>query len=124
MPGKYLDPTKKAQIVTMRAAGVSTYKIGSELGVHPTTVSRVYKNYGKTRSFYSTKPKTGRPRKLSPADSRFAGLSMARTQFRTAKALQKEFFPGVHPNTVRLALHRAGVHSYARRKVPFLLPRH
>ncbi|QRV98486.1 DDE superfamily endonuclease [Ceratobasidium sp. AG-Ba] len=97
MPGKYCDSSTKALAMSMLARGMSTYKIGAQLRIHPTTVTRICERVKKTRSVYSTKPKTGRPRKLTPSDVQFAALSIARTRNYTATALQREFFPGFIP---------------------------
>ncbi|KAF8593301.1 hypothetical protein BDV93DRAFT_422329, partial [Ceratobasidium sp. AG-I] len=62
----------------------------------------------------------GRPRKLTESDARFAVISLARTRHRTAADLQRDYFPTVHPTTIRRALRHVGLRAYFRRKVPFI----
>lgn len=119
-----LPPKARAQIVELRARGVSIYKVATQFNIHPSTVGCIVKRHTKTRSFYSGSGKTGPPRVLRQADARFAALSLSRGRTRTATNIQREQFPDVSPQTVRWRLRKLGIYAYVRRRVPFLLFRH
>ncbi|QRW16629.1 Transposable element Tcb2 transposase [Rhizoctonia solani] len=126
----HLLPKTRAQIVALCENGASIYKIAHQflqlhnIRIHPSTISRICKRYCKTRSFYSSNSKAGRPRVLKHADARFAMLQMARTRGSSVAKIQREYFPEVSANTVRRCLRKLGIYAYARRRVPFLNSHH
>ncbi|QRV95370.1 Transposable element Tcb2 transposase [Ceratobasidium sp. AG-Ba] len=123
MPGKYCDPATKALAMSMLARGMSTYKIGAQLRIHPTAVTRICERVKRTSSVYSMRPKIGRPRKITPSDVQFAALFIARTRNYTATTLQREFFPGLHTTTIRRALRSVDLRAYIRHKDPLISTR-
>ncbi|CCO38111.1 Transposable element Tcb2 transposase [Rhizoctonia solani AG-1 IB] len=61
---------------------------------------------------------------MLPADDRYAALAMARMKFGNATRIQHEFFPDLHPQTVRRHLQALGLMARKPRKVPYLSYKH
>lgn len=118
------SPVTKSHIFDLKNEGFSSAEVARRVGVHPTTVTRVYNNLLKNPDFYYVKPKSGRPQKLSQKDREFAVLQLARGHAHSAIDLQRKFFPHVHPDTVRNALREQGFSAHRKRKVPFLSHHH
>ncbi|KAG9089698.1 hypothetical protein FRC07_012271, partial [Ceratobasidium sp. 392] len=104
------SPVTRARIVDMVDSGQSRRSVAKELDCSPSTVSRTYKRYEKGElDFYHDKPRSGRPKKLTPGDLRFMASLVARGKFENAVQLQKEYFPDVSVAVVRRGLKEAGV---------------
>jgi len=123
MPGA-TSPVTKACIFDLKEKGLLSQDVADRVGVHRTTVDRVYNSLRKNPDFYHVKPKSGRPQKLSSKDGKFAALTLARGHAKTAVDLQHEFFPHVHPDTVRNHLREQGLSAFKKHTVPFLSQRH
>jgi transposase len=120
----HLSPQSRSLILALRAQGLSIYNLASLFHVSPATISRTCQNQLKSHSPYSPTARRGRRPKLGLSDARFAMLTLARCQAKTAAELQREYFPEVHPDTVRRTLRKLGLFAYVRRRVPFLNYRH
>ena len=123
MPGS-TSPVTKARIFDLKNGGLPSQEVAERLGIHCTTVDRVYHRLLKNPEFYHVEPKSGRPQKLSPQDRRFATLQLARGHAKTAIDIQRNFFPHVHPDTIRNSLREEGLSAFKRRRVPFLNQHH
>ena len=123
MPGE-TSPVTKSRIFDLKNQGLSSEEVAKRVGVHRTTVTRVYASLLKNPDFYHVKPKSGRPRKLTQKDGQFAVLALARGHAESAADLQQNFFPHVHTDTVRNALREHGLSAHRRQKVPFLNHHH
>ena len=123
MPGS-TSPVTKACIFDLKKGGLPSQEVAECLGIHRTTVDRVYRRLLKNPDFYHVEPKSGRPRKLSPKDRQFAALTLARGHAKTAVDLQRKFFPHVHPDTIRNSLREEGLSAFKRHRVPFLNQHH
>ncbi|QRW21104.1 Transposable element Tcb2 transposase [Rhizoctonia solani] len=122
--GQQHSPELRAQILALRDLGLTIYKIATQLNVPPSTVSRTCTRYLKTRSYYSDRSRSGRPRKLRFADAKFAALSLSRNRLASASQLRRDYFSHVSNSTVRRRLRELGIYNYARRRVPLLTSRH
>ncbi|KAF8596989.1 hypothetical protein BDV93DRAFT_453975, partial [Ceratobasidium sp. AG-I] len=118
------SPELCAQMLALRETGMPIRMIATKLGVPPSTVSRTCTRFAKTRSYYSNRARSGRPRKLRFADARYAALLLSRNRLATATELQRDYFPHVSTETVRRRLRKLGIYNYARRRVPLLISRH
>ena len=103
MPGA-TSPVTKSHIFDLKSRGFTSEEVAKRIGVHRTTVTRVYKHLVENPNFYYVKPKSGRPRKLSQKDREFAALELARGHARSAVDIKQSFFPHVSAETVRNAL--------------------
>jgi len=120
----YTTPTKKARIIEMKVHGDSNRQIATKFGIDQSTVGRIWRRYQEDQDFYSIGTKMGRPAKLTDKDAKFAALALARGQAKTAADIQREYFPEVHPDTVRNHLRKTGLEAHIKRKVPYLKPQH
>ncbi|CUA77042.1 similar to GF20795 [Rhizoctonia solani] len=115
---------QKSQILTLKGLGVSSKCVAKIVKVDHTTVNRIYRRYQKPRIHYAPPIRTGCPRKMLPSDDRYAALALARMKFGNATRLQQEFFPDLHPETVRRHLRALGLMARRPRKVPLLNRKH
>ncbi|KAG8678635.1 hypothetical protein FRC08_017623 [Ceratobasidium sp. 394] len=114
------SPVTRARIVDLMDAGQSTHSVAKQVGRAPSTVSKMYKRYKSGElDFYHDRPRSGRPKKLTPSDLRFIASLVARGKVENAVQVQKEYFPGVSAEVVRRALRQAegGSGSGAKGKV-------
>jgi hypothetical protein len=103
MPGE-TSPVTKSHIYDLKNQGFSSEEVSHRVGVHRTTVTRVYNCLLKDPNFYHIKPKSGHFQKLSQKDGQFAVLALVRGHANSALDLQHSFFPHIHPETVRNTL--------------------
>lgn len=117
-------PTKRAKICTMRAAGYSNEEIRSALTGHhdlsDRQINRIVKRYGEKENYYDIGHSTGRPRKLTPGDTRLALRHLSNQTAHDASDLQREYFPEVSVDTVKRTLRDGGLLPHIRCKVPFI----
>ena len=120
----YTSPTKIARIVTLREEGKTIHDIAERVGKDPSTVSRIAREYPKRPDFYSVKVKSGRPRKMTEADTRYCARALAKVEVKTAADVQRKIFPVVSAQTIRRALVNYGLSAYRRRRKPLLTAAH
>jgi len=120
----YTSPTKKARIVHYKNAGMTNDAIAQKFHIHRSTVARIYGRHAKLENYYDVKPKPGRPRKFTTNDVRFAARTLANAKAHDVSDLQRQYFPGLHPETIRRRLAACGLKAYVRRKRPFLTEKH
>ena len=120
----YTSPTKIARIITLREQGKTIHDIAERVGKDPSTVSRLAREYPKCPDFYSVKVKTGRPRKMTEADTRYCARALAKVEVKTAADVQRKIFPVVSAQTIRRALVNYGLFAYRRRRKPLLTAAH
>jgi transposase len=114
----------KSQILTMKSLGMASSLVAKVVGVDRTTVNRVHRRYGKPRPSYPQPLRSGRPRKMLPSDDRYAALALTRAKFGNAAQIQREYFPDLHPETIRRHLRELGLMARRRPKVPLLTYKH
>ena len=117
---QHTSPCKKARIVFLRKEGETVRNVATQLGVAPSTVSRIFKTYGNTKNFYDTKPKTGRKPKFTEEEARKAAQMLAKNEACDAADLQRKAFPHVSVETVRQGLRKQGLNGCVRRKKPYI----
>lgn len=67
---KHLTPVERASIFSARMAGVTRKVLAAEFGCSLATISKTCKRI-QLRRTVETKPRSGRPRKLSPSQARY-----------------------------------------------------
>lgn len=67
--GEELAPVKRAQIVALRAQGLSFTAIGQQLNVKSDTARKVYNKYSESEN-YTSDPQSNRQTKLNKSDVR------------------------------------------------------
>lgn len=117
-------PTKKARIVLLKDQGESNRAVAAKEDVDPSTVSRIYGQYGKTCRFYEKKHRSGRPHKLNDYDVQIGRCLLSNGSAQNAADLQQKQFPHTHVDTVHRALRNSGLNAHIHRKKPLLKPVH
>ena len=121
-------PTKKAIICTMKKAGFSHDEIRAALpdrhNITKRQINRIFVRYGDKENYYSVGHSSGRPRKLTPRDTRVALRHLANCDAHDASDLKRLYFPEVSVATLKRALRREGLGSHIRRTVPFISKKH
>lgn len=120
----YTTPTKRARVIALRKTGQTYREIGLELHLCASTAQRIFKKYGPTEDFYYEEPKSGRPHKLTDADVRLAARMIIKGEASTAKEVQEQEFPTIHPATLQRALHAYGLYAYKKPTKPLLTKAH
>jgi hypothetical protein len=108
----------------MKAAGFSNKAIRAALtGRHDLSdrqILRIVKKYGEKEDYYEIGHSTGRPRKLTSRDIRVACRHLSNQSAHDASDLQRQYFPSVSVDTIKVALRGAGLEPHIRRTVPFI----
>ncbi|KAJ7679860.1 hypothetical protein B0H17DRAFT_884495, partial [Mycena rosella] len=117
-------PTKKARIVAWKREGKSHDWIREHLtGRHDISdrqIIRIFKRYGEEENYYDVGHRSGRPRKLGEQETRVAARHLANSTANNATDVQRQFFPEVHPVTVKRRLREIGLEPHLRADVPFI----
>ena len=115
------SPSKRAHLLVLKNLGFSNRAVAKELGgVHPDTVSKLWRGHLKGHNIFKIRHSTGRPRKFSHSDARWAALLIARELAKTAADIQRDYFPHISADTIRRRLRELDLRVYKRRKRPFL----
>ena len=100
---KDLTPTERAAIVAARAAGVPRKVLAQDFDCRPETISRTVKRFQDTNT-YESKPRSGRPCKLSHQQRRYILQIIKRNRRMTWAAVVEDSPTRVHKNTIRRIL--------------------
>ncbi|TFK17686.1 hypothetical protein FA15DRAFT_604601, partial [Coprinopsis marcescibilis] len=103
------SPTKVARVFDLKRLGKNDDDIAHRLGIHRTTVSRIFASKEREANPYFRKPKPGRPRKLTEREIRVGARMLAKTEVANATELQKTEMPHVTRWTVARNLKAAGL---------------
>lgn len=124
---KNVSAEERSKIVTLLESGNSIRHVAHIVGVHFSTVSRVYKRVKETGGF-KNKPKTGRPRLLVDRNERkvlrLITTNEASTAVQAQKQLNSEEGIKVSVETVRRTLKRNGLVARSKVKKPYLKKTH
>ena len=116
-----------AKIVTLRELGWSYGKIAAEMNCSKSTAQRTFQRYTETGKT-ADKPKSGRPKLLSPRENRIVERKSLANRFLTAPAITAEFqeFCGkkVSVTTIRRCLRNSGLFGRVARRKPLLSAHH
>jgi hypothetical protein len=115
---------KKARIIHFKKAGMTNDAIAEKFHIHWSTVSCIYHRHTKIEDYYNVKPKPGHPHKFTTHDVCFAARMLASAKVHDVTDLQRQYFPGLHLETVRQRLAACGLKAYVHRKWPFLSKKH
>ena len=121
---KYTSPTKKARIVRYKAGGMSDTDIAKKFRLHRTTITRINDRYAKSEDYYNIKHKSGRPRKFTTQDARYAVQMLASTDSHDIANLQRKYFPDINAETIRTRLQACGLNGRVCHKKPLLTKAH
>ena len=118
-----LDEFDRAKVVILRQLGWSYGKIAEELQCSKSTARHTCQQYLETRKT-ADKAKSGRPKLLSPRESRFIERKSLADRFMTAPAIAAEFQEycqkDVSVTTVRRCLSECGLFGCVARRKPLL----
>ncbi|KAG8716700.1 hypothetical protein FRC09_015339, partial [Ceratobasidium sp. 395] len=106
---RFTTEGQKSQILTMKNLGIASSVVARAVGVDRTTVNRIYRRYLKPRATYPKAIRTGRPRRMTARDDRRALIGLTKLRFGNAAELQREYFPHLHPDTIRRHLRELGL---------------
>ena len=120
----YTLPTKKVCIIHFKNIGMTNDAIAEKFHIHRTTVARIYHQHSKFEDYYHVKPKPGRLCKFITHNVCFAARTLANCKAHDVTDLQRQYFPGLHSETIRQRLATCGLKAYVCRKRPFLLQKH
>lgn len=116
----------RKRIIALHKQGKGYKKIASTLDVSRNTVGSIIRKF-KATGVVKNLPGRSRPKKISPATSRYLRRQVDRNPRVTAKELQEDLAVAgtdVSVATVRRTLHEQGLHARAPRKTPLLTSRH
>ena len=118
-----LSEFDRAKVVTLRQLGWGYGKIAEELQCSKSTAQRTCQRYLETGTT-ADKAKSGRPKLLSPRESRFIERKSLADRFMTAPAIAAEFQEysqkDVSVTTVRRCLRECGLFGRVARRKPLL----
>jgi transposase len=120
----YASPTKRAMVVTLKREKKTNTQIAEKTGLSRSTIIRTYNEFKNRMDFYTQKPKSGRPCKMTEPDARVAARMLASTKARDAIDVQKKHFPQFSAQTIRRHLREKGLEAHVRRSFPLLTERH
>jgi len=119
-----LSPALKNTILTMLDAGCTAHSIASITGVHASTISRLRSK----ECSGLQKSSGGHPKKLSPANIRYAvhliTSQKAENAVQVTKTLSNITNQSLSPSTVHLHLKKASMKAVVKSKRPFLKEKH
>lgn len=121
--GKEIGVGERKIIIKLWKEGKSFRKIGQTVGRTYSSVQRVINNF-KATGILTSKPRNGRPEKLSFREERKI-ICMAKTNPRTTSTkivenVQQTFNKKICAETARKILHKAGYHGRVARKKPYI----
>jgi transposase len=114
------SPTKVSRVFELKGLGHTDSDIATRLGIHRTTVGRIFSDGDRKADPYYQKPKTGRPPKLTPREVRTAARMLAKTEVANATELQKREMPHVSRHTIARGLKQYGLVCRVWRTRPFI----
>lgn len=115
-------PTTRRVIVDRVDQGIPKKSIAEDLNIAPSTVTRIYQRYSKSRDWYAVTPGRGRKPKLSKKDLFFAKRKFYSGEIRNGAHLQRQYFGHVGKSTLRRALRNYGLEGHKRHRVPYISP--
>lgn len=116
-----LTEIQSAQIVALLEAGLSQSDISRRMGIHRSTVSRVFSRYEETGS-YRRRPGQGRHRITTNREDRNIVNETLRNPRQVARQIRNNALPDrpISAQTIRRRLHERGLRSRIRARVPNL----
>lgn len=114
------SPTKRARIVALKSAKVKNCDIKAEVGGSISQINRIYAKWKGKKQFYGKTPGRGRKAILTDRDVRRIIRTLHTGQAGSLREVHARWYPHVHENTLRTALHKAGFNGFRRRKVPLI----
>lgn len=120
---KEIDIGERKIIVSLWQNSKSYREIAKIVGRQYSSVQRVINNFKQTNCLES-KPRSGRPKKLTEREERNITILVKSNPRLTASQISKDievkYQKKVHPDTVRKILKRIGFHGRVARKKPFI----
>ena len=101
--------TIRGRIVGMKESGLSAAEIARQVGVSLTTVYK-WCNRWEAEGDLRDRPRSGAPRRTTPAEDQQILEEVAENPFTNARAVREELDIEVSDRTVRKRLHAAGIH--------------
>jgi transposase len=114
-----LSPNTRSRVVSARDYGIRYSEISEKENLIPSTCRSVFKN-AKNQASCKTRPRTGRPRKLTPRDERRIMRQIAIEPKITAAQLRAQVAPYVSQKTIYRFLKESGIQKWRCKKRPLL----
>lgn len=117
----FLNEIKVAQIIALLEEGLSQSHVARRMGVHRSSISRIWARYQETGNFRRRRGQ-GRRRVTSAREDRLIVNEVTRNPSRSARQIATEALPHrrISAQTIRRRLHEANLRSRARAQVPML----
>lgn len=121
--GKEICISERKIIIKLWKEGQSFRNIGGTVGRTYSSVQRVINNYKET-GIITSKPRPGRPKKLSVREERkvinMASNNPRITSTKIVENIKTMFKKSICAETARKILHRAGFHGRVARRKPYI----
>ena len=114
-----LSVTDRGIIVGRLQAGETADHLAEEFGVSPRTIYRIKRQYDETGSV-ETRPRSGRPEKLSEREKRRIVRAAIKEPRLTLEELAQSNQIQASKNTIRKCLKERSIKSYVAPRKPFL----
>jgi len=116
-----INPVSRLAIISAVNAGQRKSVVARQFEVPRSTVQGILNRYNSTQSVYS-KPRSGRPKVLTPRGVRTV-VRTAKSDFcGTRKQLELDLAFQVSPSTLRRTLNYEGIRKWLAKKKPFITP--
>ena len=107
--GAELSSKQRSEIIqALQNTKTSKRELARQFGCHPNTIANTFKRW-QERNDVESRPRTGRPLKLSPRDCRVLKYSARRDPFRSYKSLASEVVGSPSIKTLRRYLKPFGI---------------
>lgn len=123
LKGKEITPEERKIIIKLRNEGKTLREIGKIVGRTHSSIQRVINNYTSSKSVIS-KPRSGRPSKLTLREKRYVfksiRLNPRLSASQIANDIRERFKKTLHEDTIRKILKKAGYHGRVARRKPHI----
>lgn len=118
-PNQEIKPEVRAAIIAAVLAGRKRSAVAADFGVSPSAVTRILQRFEETDSLQS-KPRSGRPKSLSPREKRAVVRQVRQDPDVTRKELVSNLNLPVSPSTLRRTLDELNLRKWRAKKRVFI----
>ena len=114
-----LSPNTRSRVVSARDHGIRYSAIAEKENLNPSTCRSIFKNASNQASC-KTRPRSGRPRTITPRDGRRIFRALTTNPKITASQLRIEVLPKASNKTIYRFLKESGIQKWRCKKRPLL----